>query len=116
MGLERQAALACLLLALVAAASAARAELPRIDVDKLYAKYGKPDIDRSSENERPRPPLVTRMLTYKKARVRFALLADGPVGSPPPYRAWLFIGVQDPKTDAVLSAEEVERRFAKAGH
>ena len=33
-------------------------------------RFGIPDTDESSENEDPRPPIVTRMLTYQKEHVR----------------------------------------------
>jgi hypothetical protein len=53
------------------------------------------------------------MLTYKKEGVRAAYIPDTKVGTPPPYRKWKLIGFQDPKTDAVLPAQEVVRRMQR---
>ncbi len=86
-------------------------ELPTVDPAHIIAKYGKPDRIKSTEYDKPRPPLVTRMIEYKKENVRFTLLANGPVGSPPPYSSWKLIGFQDPRDNSVIPAEEVERRM-----
>jgi hypothetical protein len=86
-------------------------ELPTVDPAHIIAKYGKPDRIKSTEYDKPRPPLVTRMLEYKKENVRFTLLANAPMGSPPPYSSWKLIGFQDPRDNSVISAEEVERRM-----
>lgn len=103
-------AFAAALVALVVSPAVAR-DMPAVDPSDIVAKYGKPDSVQSTEHDKPRPPLVTRMLEYKKERVRFALLADAPVGSPPPYKSWRLIGTQDPIDNAVISAEEAERRL-----
>jgi hypothetical protein len=81
------------------------------DLSQFVCRYGKPDIDDSTENDRPRPPIVTRMLTYKKEGVRAAYVPDAKAGTPPPYRKWKLIGFQDPTNNAVLSAAEVVRRM-----
>ena len=101
---------AFVLLSAFAALSRAK-ELPTVDPAHIIAKYGKPDRIKSTEYDKPRPPLVTRMLEYKKESVRFTLLANSPVGSPPPYSSWKLIGFQDPRDNSVISAEEVERRM-----
>ena len=61
-----------LLLALVlsVASMAASAEMVDMDPSTIIAKYGKPDVVKSSENERPKPMFITRMMEYKKAGVR----------------------------------------------
>lgn len=91
----------------------AAAELPAVMPEAIIKKYGKPDAVYSAESEQPRPPLVTKSLTYKKENVRFTFLADAPMGSPPPYRKWKLLGMQDARTNAVIKAEEVERRMAE---
>lgn len=52
------------------------------------------------------------MLEYKKERVRFTLLANAPIGSPPPYASWKLMGYQDPETNEVISQAEAEKRLA----
>jgi hypothetical protein len=81
------------------------------DVSQVICRYGKPDIDDSTENDRPRPPIVTRMLTYKKEGVRAAYVPEAKFGTPHPYGKWKLIGFQDPKSNPVLSAEEVVKRM-----
>ena len=87
-------------------------DMPEISQADIVARYGKPDRVTSAENEKPRPPLVTKMIEYKKENVRFVLLANAPMGTPPPYKSWKLMGYQDPRDNKVLSAEEVERRLA----
>lgn len=86
---------------------------PHDDLSLFISKYGKPDQINSSEYEVPRPPFVTKQLIYKRENVRVVYLADAPIGSPPPYRGWKFIGFQDQRTNEVLKAEEVVRRLEK---
>ena len=86
-------------------------EMLTVDPAQIIAKYGKPDRTKSTEYDKPRPPLVTRMLEYKKENVRFTLLANAPIGSPPPYTSWKLMGFQDPRDNSVISAEEMERRM-----
>lgn len=87
-------------------------EMPTVSPAEIVARYGKPDRVVSTEYDKPRPPFVTRMLEYKKERVRFTLLADGPIGAPPPYASWKLMGYQDPKTNEVISQAEAEKRLA----
>lgn len=88
-------------------------DMPDIDPKTIVAKYGKPDRVQSTEYDKPRPPFVTRMIEYKKENVRFSLLANAPIGSPPPYKSWKLLGFQDPRDNKVISADEVEKRMAK---
>lgn len=117
MVLEREKALAWLLLhtriLLFCLAPHAQAELPVVDLNRVVALYGKPDKIDSTEYDRPRPPIVTKFLEYNKARVRIVLIADAPMGAPPPYKQWRFVGVQDIKTNQPLSGEEAKRRLGK---
>ena len=88
--------------------------VPHDDLSQFICKYGKPDVDDSTAYDKPRPPIVTRVLTYKKQRVRAAYIPSGvSIGDPPPYKDWKLFGFQDPKTNAVLSPEEVARRMGK---
>lgn len=88
-------------------------DMPDIDPSTIVAKYGKPDRVQSTEYDKPRPPFVTRMIEYRKENVRFSLLANAPIGSPPPYKSWKLIGFQDPRNNKVISADEVEKRMTK---
>ncbi len=99
------------LLACLACATAIAADFPTVHPDSVIAKYGKPDRIDSTEYDRPRPPIVTRALEYRKERVRFVFFPDAPVGSPPPYRSWKLMGMQDTRDNSVLSAGEVTRRM-----
>lgn len=92
-------------------AQAAESCVPYDDVSQFVCRFGKPDIDDSTENDRPRPPIVTRKLIYEKERVRAVYVPDARISDPPPYRRWKFIGFQDPDTNVVLSAQEVVRRM-----
>lgn len=99
------------LLTWLASTTAGAADFPTVHPDSVIAKYGKPDHVDSTEYDRPRPPIVTRMIEYRKERVRFVFFPDAPAGSPPPYRSWKLMGMQDPRDNSVLSASEVTRRM-----
>lgn len=86
--------------------------LPVINPADVVAKYGKPDRVYSAEHEKPRPPLVTQQLDYKKAGVRVLLMADVSIGTPPPYKQWKLLGYQDLKTKNKISTAEFETRMA----
>ena len=76
-------------------------------------EYGKPDNIKSSENEKPRPPIVTRQAIYKKQGVRFVFMPNLPAGSPPPYKEWKFYFALGNKTKKGIKSKEVLRRFGK---
>lgn len=99
------------IISIVLSISAGAADFPKVHPDSVVAKYGKPDRIKTTENDSPRPPIVTRMLEYKKERVRFTFFPDGPMGASPPYREWRLVGFQDPSTNAVITANEVEKRM-----
>lgn len=80
-------------------------------LSEVLCRYGLPDMDDSTENDRPRPPIVTRTLTYAGAGVRVVYVADAAPGAPSPYEKWRLLGFQDPVTDAKLSTDEARRRM-----
>lgn len=86
-------------------------DFPTIDPTDIVAKYGKPDKIKSTEHDKPRPPIVTRMLEYRKEHVRFVLFADAPMGSPPLYDSWKLMGTQDPRDNSVISDKEAAQRL-----
>lgn len=102
-----------LLLALVlsVASMATSAQMIDMNPSTIIAKYGKPDVVKSSENERPKPFFITRMMEYKKAGVRVTLLAND---KQPPYVNWKLMGYQDIKTTNVIKLEEFESRIKAA--
>jgi hypothetical protein len=79
-------------------------------VVQMLGRCGKTEKDDSTAHDRPRPPLVTRWLDYKKAHVRFEFLANGRVGDPPPY-TWKYLGAIDPRTKKVLDRTEIHKRL-----
>ena len=93
--------------ALLVVSSHSLAQVPNDDLSLFIAKFGSPDQVKSSENEKPRPPIVTKQLIYKKENVRAVYFADGPVGAPPPYKKWKLLGFQDNRTNAVLQPADV---------
>ena len=88
-------------------------QTPKDDLTLFISKYGEPDQIKSSENEIPRPPIVTKQLIYKKENVRAVYYPDAPVGSPPPYDKWKLLGFQDNRTNKALQPDEVVRRMEK---
>jgi len=85
---------------------------PHDDLSLLISKYGKPDIDDSTQYDKPRPPIVTRWLIYKKEHVEALYVPDGvSINDPPPYRKWKFVGFVDDKTKKPISAAEAVRRL-----
>src|SRR4051812_807369 len=60
----------------------------RNDAELLLYRCGKPDKDDSTENDTPRPPIPSRIIEYRKAKLRLAYVpgGDANVGDPPPYK------------------------------
>jgi TM2 domain-containing membrane protein YozV len=85
--------------------------VPR-SVSIVLDRYGQPDTDVSTENDSPRPLIVTRILTYRTERTRLVFVPDIPNSkTPPPYQFWLLVGASDPVADEKLSFEEAARRL-----
>lgn len=89
------------------------APAPHDDLSLFISKFGDPDRIESSENEVPRPPIVTKRLIYAKENVRAVYVVDGNVGAPPPYDKWKLLGFQDSRTNAVLQPAEAVARLEK---
>jgi hypothetical protein len=77
-------------------------------------RYGPPDQDYSAEDETPRPPMVTRLLTYRAERVRLIYMpTDFTFGMPPPYRnGWVLVSALDHLASKAISSQEAARRLA----
>lgn len=77
------------------------------DLTHFISRYGAPDAEESSENEVPRPLIVTRRLIYKKENLRVVYVPDATVGTPPPYKKWKLFGLQNHESNAVIEPAEV---------
>lgn len=78
------------------------------DAELLVYQCGKPDLDDSTENDRPRPLIPTRFIEYRAAGLRFGYVpgGDAKAGDPPPYR-WTLAGVVDIAQNTAISAAEL---------
>ena len=93
----------------ISKASTPRVSSARNDAELLIYRCGKPDKDDSTENDRPRPPIPTRLITYKKAHLMFAYYPGGEatIDDPPPYQ-WKLLGIKDTHTNAALKPEDMK--------
>lgn len=83
------------------------------DAELLIHRCGPPDSDSSTENDSPRPPIPSRLITYKKARLMFAYTPGGgaKVGAEPPYK-WESIGIKDTKTNKAIAVGQLKQTIA----
>lgn len=80
---------------------------PQDDAELMMSKFGLPDVDDSTDNDKPRPPLVTRLLTYRSAGVKAGFLCGGKVGDPPPCgHRWGLIGFTDVESKTSFTFDE----------
>ncbi|MGH7869583.1 MAG: hypothetical protein ACREP9_18625, partial [Candidatus Dormibacteraceae bacterium] len=84
---------------------------PGDGVAVLISKCGKPDVDDSTQFDKPRPPIVTRWLVYKKYHVKTLFVARGNFGEAPPYSGWNLIGITDSRTNKPLPPSLWDRRL-----
>lgn len=82
------------------------------DLGKFIKTYGKPDNDDSTAYDKPRPPIVTRSITYYKADVKVISVVDAKMDQPPPYKRWKIIGFTDSNSRTKLSADETKKRLS----
>jgi hypothetical protein len=82
------------------------------DADLLLSRCGRPDADISTENDSPRPPIPTRLIEYRKQRVKVVFVPGGQarVNDPPPYQ-WKLMGVFDPKTKKTVNLTQAAKRL-----
>ncbi len=81
---------------------------PIDDLTTFTCRYGTPDEDYNSANEKSKPLVITRMLTYKKEGVRAVYV---PQTKQPPFEKWTLVAFQDPMTKERISLEEVIKRM-----
>jgi hypothetical protein len=86
-----------------AQAVASVVEAMRTNPEILF-RFGSPDQDVSTANDRPRPLIVTRVLEYPRAGIRAVYVPDVPNGTtPPPYDKWKLVRFIDTRTNTVIS-------------
>jgi hypothetical protein len=79
----------------------------------VLARCGTPDADDSTAYDKPRPLIVTRLLTYEAQRVRAIYVPDVANSDvPPPYDRWKLVGLTDPKSQTSISSREAATRMA----
>jgi hypothetical protein len=86
------------------------------DAELLLARCGRPSKDDSTDHDKPRPPIPSRIVEYKKQRLRFLFVPGGqtPIGEPP-YQ-WKFVGITDmtatnPAKARVVDPSEAVKRM-----
>src|ERR1019366_5397533 len=68
---------------------------PANDAELLLSRCGPPSLDDSTAYDNPRPPIPSRIIEYKAAKLRIMFIpGDGSLGDPPPYR-WKLVGATD---------------------
>ena len=84
------------------------------DLQLWLRRFSQADEDDSTLNDTPRPPFVTRWLTYTQERVRVVYRADARMGEPIPRNVrWKLVGLTDPKTNTALDSEEAVKRMLR---
>lgn len=83
------------------------------DAELLVYRCGKPDEDRSTAYDNPRPPIPTRLIFYRKARLMFAYTPGGgaKLGDPP--YSWKLLGIKDTRTNRVLQAGQLKATLSQ---
>lgn len=77
------------------------------DAELLVYRCGTPDVILDTSYDNPRPPIPSRILTYRKAHLKIAYLPDAPMGDPPPYH-WKILGVIDTRNNKAISASDLQ--------
>jgi hypothetical protein len=80
------------------------------DAELLISRCGKPDVDDSTAYDKPRPPIPSRFITYKKAHLMVVYLPGGgtKLNDPPPYK-WKLLGLKDTRTGEAIAAADLGR-------
>lgn len=82
------------------------------DADLLVYRCGQPDKVLDTSDDNPRPPIPSRILTYRKAHLKIAYLPSEPIGQPPPYH-WKVIGMIDTRTNHAIEASKMQTTLEK---
>ncbi len=73
------------------------------DVGPLIRRCGMPDVDDSTAYDTPRPPIVTRFLTYHAPGLKAVYVPDAKFGDPPPYSRWRLSMIIDEPTGKAIT-------------
>jgi hypothetical protein len=85
---------------------------PHDDLTVFTARFGPPDSDTSTENEKPPRPFVTRRLIYEAENLRVVYMPDVKIGTPPPFKKWKLFGFLNNKTNEVIEPEDAIKLMA----
>jgi hypothetical protein len=77
------------------------------DADLLLYRCGASDIVLDTSNDDPRPLIPSRLVTYRKAHLKFFYVPHDPVNQPPPYH-WKLMGMSDTRTNKVIAPNEMQ--------
>jgi len=81
------------------------------DAGILELRCGVPDKVVDTSNDNPRPPIPSRLDSYKKPGLKIGFVPKGGhIGDPPPYR-WSLLGVVDSKTNKRIGMDEAVKRL-----
>jgi hypothetical protein len=85
------------------------------DLSAWLSRCDPPESDVSTAYDNPRPPIVTRSLSYPSKAVRVVFVPKGvSIGSPPPYAEWKLMGLTDPSSNQPIEADEALRRMGSS--
>jgi hypothetical protein len=77
------------------------------DAELLVYRCGPPDKVLDTSEDDPRPPIPSRILTYRKAHLKIAYIPTGQMGEPPLYH-WKLMGLIDTRTNTAVRADELQ--------
>ena len=77
------------------------------DSELLIYRCGTPDTVLDTSEDNPRPPIPSRLLTYRKARLKLVYIPSDPIDKPPPYH-WKFMGVIDTRTNNAVTPDQLQ--------
>lgn len=88
--------------------------IPPSTPSEFIDRFGPPDSDESSENEVPRPLVLSRRLVYKAEDVLvFCIPEESHKGNRIPVSGWQIFNMQTITTKAILSDQQVLIALAK---
>lgn len=82
------------------------------EVSLLLSRCAPPSTDVSTAYDNPRPPLVTRILTWRDQNLRLVYTPKGAVvGQGPPYAGWTLLFLFDPANEVHLTPAQAAKRL-----
>jgi hypothetical protein len=101
---------ACILLLAALTIEPLRASSISLDPEVVIKKYGVPDQIDTTEFDNPRPPMLSKILVYRKENVQFLFMSSALRGQASPVK-WMLVGASDPRDDSLLEVDEMEERM-----